>query len=98
MEKQRLQRRTDEEKKRFPCCLVLHDIENNERTKAWFTQKGAELWYQFATRGFVMLLWNHQPSDGYYFKLSDIKKAMQMFWDEGLIKKGGYFYEERYYL
>lgn len=95
----RLQRRTTEaEKERFPCCLTLHDIENNHRTRAWFTQKGAELWYDFARRGYAMLLWNNHPTDGYYYKLSDIKTAMQKFWDEGLIKKGGYFYEERYYL
>ena len=98
MKKNRLQKRTEAEKKTFTCCLTLWDIENNYRTRAWFTQKGAELWYHLVGRGYVSLQWHNQPTDGYYYKLADIKEAMKKLWDEGLIKKGGYFYEERYYL
>ena len=98
MKKNRLQKRTDTEKKKFTCCLTLWDIENNCRTRAWFTQKGAELWYYLVGRGYVALQWQNQSTDGYYYKLSDIKEAMQTLWNEGLIKKGGFFYEERYYL
>ena len=95
---QRLQRRNTQEKKEFPCPLTLWDIENGEKTHAWFTDKGAELWYYLVGRGYVSLQWHSQATDGYYYKLSDIKDAMKKLWDEGLTKKGGYFYQERYYL
>ena len=94
----RLQRRTEEEKEQFPCLLTLWDIENNEKTRAYFTLKGAELWYYLVGRGYVSLQWHSQTTDGYYFKLKDIKEAMQKLWDEGLTKEGGYFYEKRYFL
>ncbi len=86
------------EKRTFPHLLTLWDVENNEKMCVWVTQKGAELWYYLVSRGYVCLLWNNQPTDGYYFRLKDIKKAMQKLYDEGLTKRGGYFYQERYYL
>lgn len=90
-------KRSSEEKKKFPYRLTLWDIENSGKTRAWFSQKGAELWYCFAERGYVCLQWHNQPTDGYYFKLADIKKAMQKLGEEGLFKKEGYFGEERFY-
>lgn len=98
MKSNRLQRRNAQEKKDFPCCLTLWDVENNEKTRAWFTLKGAELWYYFVGRGYCSLQWHNQSTDGYYYKLSDIKEAMQKLWNEGLTKPNGYFYQERYYL
>lgn len=94
---QRLQRRTAQEKKDFPYPLTLWDVENNEKTRAWFSNKGAELWYYLVGRGYASLRWHNQATDGYYYKLSDIKEAMRKLWDEGLIKPGGYFYQKRYY-
>lgn len=89
--------KTGLEKKKFCYRLALHDIEHNRTDKAWYTQKGAELWMEFVRLGYATLLPYEPPHGGYYYKLADIKEAMQKMWDEGLIKKGGYFYEERYY-
>lgn len=93
-----LRRRNAEEKKKYQYPLTLWCLDDNSKVRAWFTEKGAELWYYLVGRGYVSLQWHNASTDGYYYKHASLKEAMQKLYDEGLTKKGGYFYEEHYYL
>ena len=93
MEKRR--NRNKQEQKQFNYLLYINEMDTNTRMPVYYTQKGAEFWDWLARRGYVALI--PYSGHGYYYHFAQLKKGLEKAWEEGLTKKGGYFYEPRYY-
>ena len=83
------------DKTKFNYLLTINELDTNTKQKVWYSQKGAELWDWLATRGFVALI----PYDGfgYFYRFSELKAGLEKAGKEGLLKKGGYFHDDKYY-
>lgn len=79
---------------KYNYALRLHQLDDNRSGLVWYTEKGAELFDWLARRGYIALVWESGPAGGYYYKLEQLKEGLKTAWEEGLTKKGGYFYEE----
>ena len=80
---------------KFNYHLTLHEIDSNTKMRVKYTQKGAELWDWLTTRGFVALI--PYAGFGYFYYFNKLKEGLEKAYELGLTKRGGLFYEERYY-
>lgn len=83
------------EKQKYNYHLTINELDTNTKIRVRYTRKGAELWEWLARCGYVCLI----PYDGYgyFYRFAELKKGMEKAYEEGLTRKGGHFYEEKYY-
>lgn len=91
-----MKRPTEQEKKQFSYLLTINELDTNTKMRVKYTNKAALLWDWLATRGYVALI--PYTGYGYFYYFANLKAGLKKAWEEGLTKKGGLFYEERYYL
>jgi hypothetical protein len=79
----------------FTYCLTINELDTNTKMRVRYAKKAAELWDWLATRGYVALI----PYDGYgyFYEFARLKAGLEEAYKLGLTRKGGLFYEDRYF-